>query len=372
MITITAVGVMLALVCAVAVAWFTYRLGVLSTRPRIAQLEGQCEALSGQIDAHADIDQTLKPLQHAMSTLAEQVESAERARVGAISGLSEQVLSVGREVGAATKDVKDQAHRITQALSRTHNQGAWGEMQLRRLVEASGMLNHVHFTEQTTVSDEERQLRPDMIVDLGQGRQVVVDAKVSLDAFLDPDLDAQTQASLHATAVGEQVSRLASKQYWKATGSPEFVILFLPAEHMLGVALRARPDLMQTAFDRKVVLATPTTLMATLRSISWAWQQAAMADQAQDVLIAGKQLHDRLVTLSTHLARVGKGLSDAVGGYNQFLGSLDTRVMPSARRLAQMVAPEHSPAQVAQVDVRPREISGIEELSDSDVLEDTG
>ena len=269
MITLNSPTLLLALLFAVLATWLAYRMGARSTQPRIAALEGKCETLSAQIDAHAQIDQTLKPLQHAMSTLADQVESAERARVSAISGLSEQVLGVGREVGAATKDVREQAHRITQALSRTQNQGTWGEMQLHRIVEASGMLEHVHFTEQTTVHDDDRHVRPDMIIELGHGRQVVVDAKVTLDAFLDPDLDPQTQAESHAAAVADHITRLSGKHYWKSVGTPEYVIMFLPAEHMLGVALQAKPGLLQTAFDRKVVLATPSTLMATLRSVSW-------------------------------------------------------------------------------------------------------
>ena len=381
MITLNSPTLLLALLFAVLATWLAYRMGARSTQPRIAALEGKCETLSAQIDAHAQMDQTLKPLQHAMSTLADQVESAERARVSAISGLSEQVLGVGREVGAATKDVREQAHRITQALSRTQNQGTWGEMQLHRIVEASGMLEHVHFTEQTTVHDDDRHVRPDMIIELGHGRQVVVDAKVTLDAFLDPDLDPQTQAESHAAAVADHITRLSGKQYWKSVGTPEYVIMFLPAEHMLGVALQAKPGLLQTAFDRKVVLATPSTLMATLRSVSWAWQQAAMADQARAVLLAGQKVHDRLSTMSAHLTRLGKGLADAVTGYNQFVGSLDTRVMPSARRLAQMVAPESNAVEPTEIDLRPRtsntlataaEHGEAPEVGEPDVLEDTG
>jgi len=350
-----------------------YRLGARSSAPRIAELEGRCTTLTEQIQTRGELDETLQPLQQAMSTLQRQVESAERARVGAISGLSEQLLNVGREVGVATKDVREQAQRITQALSRTQNQGTWGEMQLRRLVEASGMLNHVHFTEQSTVHDGDRRLRPDMLIELGQGRTVVVDAKVSLDAFLDPDIDPDTQSTMHAAAVADHVNRLSAKQYWKATGTPEFVILFLPAEHMLGVALRARPDLLQTAFDRRVVLATPTTLMATLRSVSWAWQQAEMADQAHDVHSAGREVHDRLLTMHNHIARVGKGLTDAVSSYNQFLGSLDTRVMPAARRLAQKVAPEAEVVELTEIDVRPRPWTAQKfEMTDPDAVQDTG
>lgn len=231
------------------------------------------------------------------------------------------------------------------------------------------MLEHVHFVEQHTVTDEDAALRPDMIIDLGQDRRVVVDAKVSLDAFLDPNVDEQAQAARHAGAVADHIVRLSSKRYWKAAGTPEFVLMFLPAEHMLGVALRERPELLQSAFERKVVLATPTTLMATLRSVSWAWQQAAMADQARDVLLAGRQVHDRLATMAGHIGRLGKTLGDSVGAYNTFVGSLDTRVMPAARRLAQITAPEADVVHLDEIDVRPRSTAPPPPL---DAVEDTG
>lgn len=349
--------------------WLAYRLGVASTRPRIAELEGRCATLDEQARTRGSIDATLQPLQQAMASLTEQVDAAERARVSAIAGLSERLITVGEQVGDATKDVRTQAQRITQALSRTQNQGSWGEMQLRRLVEAAGMLEHVHFVEQCTVTDDDALLRPDMLIQLSEDRQVVVDAKVSLDAFLDPDFDDQEVAVRHAAAVADHVTRLSSKRYWKAVGTPEFVIMFLPAEHMLGVALRERPDLLQTAFDRKVVLATPTTLMATLRSVSWAWQQAAMADRARDVLDAGRQVHERLSTMTGHIGRLGKSLTDSVSQYNQFIGSLDTRVMPAVRRLSQMTAPDADVVSLTEIDVRPRAVP----MEDSrDAIRDTG
>lgn len=341
------------------VAALAYRLGRAAERSAVLELTGRCRSLEEQLAARRELESTLLPLRQAMSDLSDKVDTAERDRVRALSGLQQQVLSVGREVGEATKDVHQQARRITEALSRTQNQGAWGEMQLRRLLEASGMLPHVHFVEQAGVSDEDRRLRPDVVVDLGEGRRVVVDAKVSLDAFLDPDLDPDAAAAQHGRAVADHVTRLAGKQYWKAVGTPEFVILFLPAEHMLGIALRAQPDLLHTAFERKVVLATPTTLMATLRTVSWAWRQAAMADQARDVLEAGRAIHQRLSTMGAHVARMGKALEDAVEGYNSFIGSLDSRVMPLARRISEVVAPEDGSVDLSPVDVRARSAASL-------------
>lgn len=334
-------------------ALLAYRAGSRTAAVQLAGVEGQRDALAEQLRTRGSLDETLQPLQRAMSDLSGRVQSAERARAGEISGLSERMLAVGREVTEATRDVHQQAARITEALSRTHRQGTWGEMQLRRLVEASGMLSHVHFVEQLSLEDDGRLLRPDMVVDIGAGRQVVVDAKVSLDAFLDPDLDDGTRAQVHAAAVADHVQRLAGKQYWRAAGTPEFVILFLPAENLLGVALQERPDLLASAFDRKVVLATPTTLMATLRSVAWAWQQAEMAEEAEAVLVAGRTLYERLSTMHNHLTRLGKSLDDAVDGYNRFLGSLDSRVMPAARRLGALAAPDGEPLpQPVEIDVR--------------------
>ncbi len=373
MVTISALWLLLALAATAASLVLAYRFGAASARTRVAELEGERSALSQQLQSRATLDATLAPLQQAMATLSQQVDTAERAREAALTGLSEKVMTVGQQVGDATKDVQQQAQRITQALSRTQIQGTWGEMALRRLVESAGMLDHVHFVEQSTVSTEEAALRPDMIINLSEGRQVVVDAKVSLDAFLDPATDDDAQARLHASAVADHVTRLSAKRYWKAVGTPEFVVMFLPSESMLGIALRAKPDLLQTAFERKIVLATPTTLMATLRSVSWAWQQAAMADQARDVLTAGREVHDRLTTMGGHIARLGKSLGDAVGNYNQFVGSLDSRVMPAARRLAQLAAPDAEVLELAEIDVRPRTALVVEEVNTMpDLVQDTG
>jgi DNA recombination protein RmuC len=349
-ITIWLIGL---LALAAAACALSYQLGRAREQGTVRELTGRYDALQQQLAGRGELDATLLPLQRAMVDLTTRVDHAENERVRALTGLREQVLSVGREVGAATRDVHNQAQRITEALSRTQNQGTWGEMQLRRLVEASGMLEHVHFIEQATLG-EERRLRPDMIVELGQGRTVVVDAKVSLDAFLDPDMDEASRAQRHASAVADHVTRLSGKQYWKAAGTPEFVILFLPAEHMLGVALQARPGLLLTAFEHNVVLATPTTLMATLRTVSWAWRQAAMAEQARDVLAAGQEIHQRLTTMGGHVARMGKCLDDAVEQYNKFVGSLDSRVMPAARRMADMVDPEGKVVALPGVESRAR------------------
>ncbi|MEI2786762.1 MAG: DNA recombination protein RmuC [Candidatus Nanopelagicales bacterium] len=346
MISVSLPWVVLMVVIAAAGCVLAYRLGAASLRPTVLSLREQ-------LVAREEVAQSVTPLREAMSDLQRRVDDAERSRVDSLSRLSEQMLGVGRQVSVATDEVRTEAQRIAGALSRTQHQGLWGEMQLRRIVEASGMLPHVHFVEQVNLADG--TLRPDMVVDLGESRCVVVDAKVSLDALLDPRLDGDEQAAAHASAISDHLTRLSAKQYWKAAGSPEFVIMFLPAEHMLGIALQARPDLLQASFDKRVVLATPTTLMATLRSVSWAWQQAHMAGQARQVLEAGQQVHQRLTTMSRHIAKLGKDLGDAVDGYNQFVGSLDARVLPASRRLSAMCAPDEEPTAINTIDIRPRD-----------------
>jgi uncharacterized protein YoxC len=169
MLTITPVWLLVALAIIAAGMFIAYRIGAASTRPRIAELEGRCAVLDEQVRVVERSMPPLQPLQQAMAGLTQQVDEAERARVAAIAGLSERLLTVGQQVGEATKDVQAQAQRITQALSRTQNQGSWGEMQLRRIVEAAGMIEHVHFVEQVTVTDEDGQLRPDMLIDLAPG-----------------------------------------------------------------------------------------------------------------------------------------------------------------------------------------------------------
>lgn len=346
--SISVLWVALLLVAVVAAYLAGYRMGGAALRPTVA-------ALGSQLEQQSQVAASVAPLREALQTLQVRVDEAERARIEGLSRLSEQVLGMQRNVTAATGEVRAEAARISAALSRTQHQGTWGEMQLRRLVEASGMLAHVHFTEQVRLADG--ALRPDMVVELGADRRVVVDAKVSLDALLDPRLNPDEQAASHAAAIADHLAKLSAKQYWKAAGSPEFVIMFLPAEHMLGVALRARPELLQAAFDKRVVLATPTTLMATLRSVAWAWHQSEMADQARDVLEAGQQVHQRLSTMGRHLGQLGKDLSGAVDGYNQFVASLESRVMPAARRMAAMCAEEGNLPAAATVDVRPRPVA---------------
>ncbi len=249
------------------------------------------------------------------------------------------------DVRHSTDVLRRETASLSTALRKPQVRGRWGELHLRRVVELAGMVDRCDFTEQlTTRGDEGAMLRPDLVVNLAGGKQVVVDAKVPLDAFLDAcavepgsgsDTDAVRDAHLarHARQLRQHVDTLAAKAYWRALpATPEFVVLFVPGESFLSAALEAEPTLLEYAAAKQVVLATPTTLIALLRTVSYAWTQQTVADKAREIHELGRDLHDRLVTMSGHLDRLGRSLTGAVSAYNRAVGSLENRVLVSARR----------------------------------------
>lgn len=239
-----------------------------------------------------------------------------------------------------------------------------GELHLRRAVELAGMVAHVDFTEQERLEDGAQ--RPDLVVRLAGGRRIVVDAKVPLDAFLDATAatdDAEREAHLrrHAGQLRTHVDSLAAKRYWRALDeTPEFVVMFVPAEAFLSAALETQPELLDYAASRQVILATPTTLIALLRTVAHGWSHEALADRAREIHQLGRELHSRLVTMGGHLDQVGRSLDAAVGHYNQAAGSLETRVLVSARRFNELdVTADELPAP-RQVDARSRSIGPVQ------------
>ncbi|MCK5928840.1 MAG: DNA recombination protein RmuC, partial [Nocardioides sp.] len=235
------------------------------------------------------------------------------------------------------------------ALRRPQVRGRWGELHLRRTVELAGLVDRCDFSEQVRLDDGAQ--RPDLVVHLAGGRDVVVDAKVPLDAFLDAaaaadDAERDHHLIRHARQVRTHVDQLGSKAYWKALeGAPEFVVLFVPAESFLSAALEADATLLEHAATRQVVLASPTTLIALLRTVAQGWQHEALAEQARAIHRLGVDLHQRLQVLDRHLDNVGRSLNAAVGHYNQAMGSLESRVLVSARRFSELsVTDEDLPA----------------------------
>jgi len=270
------------------------------------------------------------PLHDALARMDAKLGEIERERAHARGALDEQLRALGAQTRA-----------LGAALRQPHARGRWGELQLRRVVELAGMTAHCDYVEQPSVARDDGRLRPDLLVQLPGGKQVVVDAKAPLHAFLDAyeagDETARTTAlAAHARLLREHLRRLSAKAYWdQFATAPDFVVLFLPGEHFWSAALEADPELLEDGARRNVLVATPTTLIALLRAVAYGWRQERVADDARAVAQLGRELHRRLETFADHLGRVGRGLSAAVRAYDGAVGSFEQRVLPSARRLAE-------------------------------------
>jgi DNA recombination protein RmuC len=271
------------------------------------------------------------PVHDALARMDAKLREIERERAHARGALDEQLRALGSQTRA-----------LTAALRQPHTRGRWGELQLRRVVELAGMTAHCDFFEQTSLAtDDGGLLRPDLIVRLPGERQVIVDAKAPLHAFLDAyeahdERTRTTALAAHARLLREHVRRLSAKAYWdRLETAPDFVLLFLPGEHFWSAALEADPSLLEEGARQNVLVATPTTLIALLRAVAYGWQQERVAEDARAVAQLGRDLHRRLETFAEHLQRVGRGLQTAVRAYDGAVGSFEQRVLPGARRLAQ-------------------------------------
>ena len=305
----------------------------------------QAALTSDQLAQRFDVEQLVGPVRDTLARVEQQLRESDVARARSHAELAQQVEFTRR----GAEQLREQTQALVTALRRPEARGRWGELQLRRVVELAGMSAHVDFDEQVIV---EGGLRPDMVVRLAGGRNVVVDSKVSLAAYLEAasaagDTVREDRLAAHARHLKAHVDQLASKAYWSALPeSPEFVVMFVPGEAFLAPALDYDPGLLEHALARRVHIATPTTLVSMLRTVQYAWQQQALSDNARAVFDLGRELYERLSGLGRHLERVGKSLTTAVGSYNQAVGTLETRVLVSARKLsalgvvdAQLTAP---------------------------------
>lgn len=309
------------------------------------------------------IDHLLKPMQEALSKVGETLEQVERTRIGAY----EQVLGQVRAMAESQTQLKSQTANLVNALRQPSVRGRWGEIQLKRVVEMAGMLEHCDFEQQKTLDTPDGQMRPDVIVNLTGGKKIVIDAKAPLGAYLEsveaPD-EAAREAKLeaHARQVRQHIERLGDKAYWsKLDGTPEFVVMFLPGETFFSAALSKDPTLIEFGVEKKVIPASPTTLIPLLRAVAYGWQQETIADSAQKISNLGAELYRRLKVFTDHFDKAGRNLEQAVTAYNAAAGSLEQRVLVTARKFREMGS--GAPEEIDEpkiVDARPRLLSADE------------
>ncbi len=286
----------------------------------------------------AAIESLVLPIREALAKSEAQIQTIERDRIDAFATLKNQLESLASGQNLLSRETRN----LVTALRRPDVRGQWGELTLRRVVELSGMTAHVDFTEQPHQPTESGAIRPDMIVHMPERRDIVVDVKTPLDAYLSAveaqdDEERKLQLRRHAQIVGARVRELATKQYWSQfEHSPDFVVLFLPGDQFLAAALQENPGLIDQALQQNVMLATPTSLAALLKAVAYGWKQAVLADNAVEVRKLGEDLYKRLAVFAEHLARLGKALGGSVESFNKAVGSLEQQILPAARRFPEL------------------------------------
>jgi DNA recombination protein RmuC len=297
----------------------------------------------------------VRPLKDSLEKMDQQLQGVERVRQQAYGALQTQLSTLAERTG-----------NLTNALRTPHVRGRWGEQQLRNVVEYAGMLEHCDFVTQATVSGDDGTLRPDLVVRIPGGKQVVVDAKAPLAAYLDAfetsdDAERELRLADHARQVREHVTKLSAKGYWRQfQPSPDLVVMFLPDESYLRAALENDATLQEYAWSSNVILSSPTTLMILLRTVATTWQQETVAESAREVSDLGRELYKRLATMGAHFSKLGRSLDGAVRSYNETVGSLERSVLPQARRFEKHGITGVEPPALQPIEQRTRELTASE------------
>jgi len=319
----------------------------------------QSEAKADLSGREKAIEQLIKPINEALQQTSKQIHEIEKDRKESYGSLKTTI----DQMTKSQQQLQLETQNLVQALRRPEVRGQWGEMTLRRLAELSGMVAHCDFFEQTHTTTENGSIRPDMIVKLPEQRDIIVDAKTPLDAYLsaiqaNDDKDRQRELKRHAQVIRSRVRELSRKNYWaEYSNSPEFVVLFIPGEQFLAAALEVDPALLEDSMSQNIILATPTNFIALLRAVSYGWKQLALADNAEKIRELGETLYKRLSTFGNHLSKLGSSLGSTVNHFNSAVGSLERQVIPGARKFTEMgISSKNEITDLPPIEQQPRQV----------------